>query len=85
MHFRKRRSGRIGRNPHWITLKYAGNCSACSTALKRGSEGFYYPNDRTLYGKDCCEAAGNAERDFQARDFDDQMNAAQFGPAGPPT
>lgn len=84
MPLKKRKAGRQGRDPHWTVLRYAGVCSACRTPLAKGAAAFYYPNDRTLLGKTCCAAAGDAARDFAARAFDDQVLAYQFGPAGPP-
>ncbi|MFA4971345.1 MAG: hypothetical protein WC683_01945 [bacterium] len=61
------RSGR-GRDPYWITAKYAGK-DAQGTPFKKGDRVFYYPHDRsTLAGK----AAEQAAREFQAAKDDER-------------
>ena len=57
-----RRTGR-GRDPYWITARYAGT-DAKGRSFKQGERVFYYPNSpkQVLSG----EHAEQASRDFEA-------------------
>ncbi|MFA5376763.1 MAG: hypothetical protein WC455_13525 [Dehalococcoidia bacterium] len=50
-----------GRDPYWLSAKYAGTCAKCGTPFKVGDQIFYYPNTRKAYGDKCAE---EASRDF---------------------
>jgi hypothetical protein len=41
------------RDPHWITLRYDGQCTGCPKPLPSGSRVFYYPNSKSMYGQEC--------------------------------
>jgi len=50
-------------DPRWITTKFDSKCSRCSQPIKRGEEGFYYPNGRKMLCK--ANACGEqASREF---------------------
>lgn len=57
-----------GRDPYWITAKYAGK-DAKGTPFRKGERVFYYPNDRSiLAGKNAEQAAA----EFQAAADDER-------------
>lgn len=60
-------------DPHWLTLRFAGKCSACGHTLPRQSEAFYYPNGNNMYGKECCSAANTSAAWFDAVAFDEDF------------
>lgn len=60
-------------DPRWLTLRFPGTCSSCAGALAKGSEAYYRPNGKRLYGKDCCSAAETNEADFNALAFDEDF------------
>ena len=61
---------RRGRDPYWLTAKYAGKCAKCGKVISAGERIYYYPNTRTVYcgGDDC---GGAAARDFSACAMDE--------------
>ena len=71
-----RRRATRGRDPHWITLRYAGKCTKCGASVPAGAQAFYFPNGRSVYGQDCCGAADDASRQFEAERFDDEFRGA---------
>ncbi len=58
-------------DPRWITTRYRGSCSRCGAGIPAGTQAFYYPNGKQLYGKTCCDAAQEAAADFNAAVFDE--------------
>ena len=59
-------------DPRWITAKYAGKCHRCGEGIDRGSEAFYYPKGKQLYGKGC--GCGDAEwRSFESARCDEEV------------
>lgn len=66
-------------DPRWITVKFGSPvCTRCKTTIRKGSEAFYYPNDKTML---CAgESCGKQEsRNFQAASFDEDVMSSQFG------
>lgn len=43
----------FARDPHWITLRYDGQCTGCAKPVQAGERAFYYPNGKSLYGQAC--------------------------------
>jgi hypothetical protein len=41
------------RDPHWITLRYQGECTGCGKPIPIGKRAFYYPIGKSLYGEAC--------------------------------
>lgn len=60
-------------DPRWITARFVSKCAGCKTAIEKGTEAFYYPASRSVYGKACGCAAPRAA-DFEAAAFDDMNN-----------
>ena len=73
------RYGRSYRNdPHWITVKFgAPPCARCHSAIKPGSEAFYYPANRSMLcsGESC---GAQDARDFAAARQDEDFMSSQF-------
>ena len=65
-------------DPRWITTRYAGPCSKCGATIPKGSQAFYYPNGRKIYGSSCCGWAQFNDADFAAARFDEFTSTGQM-------
>ena len=60
-------------DPRWVTVRYPGTCSGCGNALAKGSQAYFRPNGKRIYGQACCGAAEDDEADFNAHAFDEDF------------
>ena len=73
---RRRRSRNL--DPRWIETRFQSRCSACGRSIPKGTDAFYYPATKNLYGKACCDRAETNAREFLACAFDDTQMHYQF-------
>jgi hypothetical protein len=62
-------------DPHWITVRFEGECVRCKPPIRPGERAFYYRNEGSLY----CEAeeCGKvASREFSMEAFDEENNTS---------
>ena len=62
-------------DPHWIAVRFEGECVRCKRPIRPGERAFYYPECRSL----CCEAAEcgrAASREFTAGASDEENNTS---------
>jgi hypothetical protein len=57
-------------DPHWIAVRYPGQCAKCKKAINRGETAFYYPRGRTLL---CKDHGKTAEAQFHAEAADEDF------------
>lgn len=61
---------RYPNDPRWIQARRSGHCASCKAAFPKGSNVFYYPNDKSTLYAGC---ASRAALDFQAAVEDEAM------------
>uniref|UniRef100_A0A6H1ZVF8 Uncharacterized protein n=2 Tax=viral metagenome TaxID=1070528 RepID=A0A6H1ZVF8_9ZZZZ len=60
---------RYSGDPYWTTARYNSTCG-CGDTIKKGTDIFYYPNNKKALCKVCGE---NAYNDFRAMAQDEYM------------
>lgn len=64
-------AGTVKGDPHWITVRFAGECAGCGTVLRQGERAFYWPKGRRL---ECDVCGETSDRRFQAEVQDEFMS-----------
>ena len=64
-------------DPHWITIRFSTKCNACEAPLAKGARAYYFPQLRRMYGETCCQKAKQADSNFAAAAFDDDVMGGQ--------